>query len=414
MFEAYFGKYLEDQGIITKEQYQEVVVASQNSRVKLGLLAVAEGFMTEDEAEEVNDAQHRLDKRFGDIAVSRGYLTDSQVEFLLKKQGDSYLLFLQAMVERNILTLDEIQEHVKAYKKAEKLSDLDVDAIKSGDVDKIIPVLLRDCVISPVIKDYIALSARNIGRFIERINLYAQRYPVPAPTLELDCKLNPAQLSVELVRGLSMLEPYGSGNPTPLFGLFHMTLRDIREIGSGKHLRLTLARGSCTVSAMRFSTTLAEFPYQVGDVVDLAITLDINFYNNTESLSVIIREMRFSDLDEDEMLRTKELFERFCRGDSLTASQAAELLPDREDFAVVYRFLRANNGYRKSFDSLLRRIGSGIGFGRLRVILESMNELRLIRISEGLIDFEVTLCEVQGKVDLNSSLIIQKLREVCE
>lgn len=168
MFEAYFGKYLEDQGVITKEQYQEVVVASQSAKVKLGLLAVAEGFMTEEEADEVNDAQHKLDKRFGDIAVNRGYLTDSQVEMLLKKQGDSYLLFVQAMVERNILTLDQIRDYVKEYKKAEKLSDLDVEAIKSGDVDKIIPVLLRNCTISPVIKDYIALTARNIGRFIDR------------------------------------------------------------------------------------------------------------------------------------------------------------------------------------------------------------------------------------------------------
>jgi hypothetical protein len=109
-----------------------------------------------------------LDKRFGDIAVSRGYLTESQVEMLLAKQGDSYLLFVQAMVERNILTLEEIQEHVKAYKTAQNLSDLDVDAIKSGDVDKIIPVLLRDCNISPVVKDYIALTARNIARFIDR------------------------------------------------------------------------------------------------------------------------------------------------------------------------------------------------------------------------------------------------------
>ncbi len=168
MFEAYFGKYLENQGIITEEQYQEVVVASQTAKVKLGLLAVAEGFMTEEEADEINDAQHKLDKRFGDIAVSRGYLTDSQVELLLKKQGDSYLLFVQAMVERNILTLEEIRDYVKEYKRAEKLSDLDVEAIKSGDVDKIIPVLLRNVTISPVIKDYIALTARNIGRFIDR------------------------------------------------------------------------------------------------------------------------------------------------------------------------------------------------------------------------------------------------------
>lgn len=168
MFEAYFGKYLEDQGIITKDQYQEVVVASQNAKVKLGLLAVAEGFMTEEEADEVNDAQRRLDKRFGDIAVGRGYLTDSQVGALLKKQGDSYLLFVQAMVERNILTLEQIMDYVKEYKKAEKLSDLDVEAMKSGDIDNIIPVLLRNVIIAPIIKDYIALSARNIGRFIDR------------------------------------------------------------------------------------------------------------------------------------------------------------------------------------------------------------------------------------------------------
>ena len=168
MFEAYFGKYLENQGIITNEQYREVIDAGQNSKVKLGLLAVAEGFMSEEEAEEVNDAQHRLDKRFGDIAVSRGYLTDSQVDILLKKQGDSYLLFVQNMVERKILTLEQIQQYVKEYKRTEKLSDLDVAAIKSGDVDKIIPVLLRDVDISPVIKDYIALTARNIARFIDR------------------------------------------------------------------------------------------------------------------------------------------------------------------------------------------------------------------------------------------------------
>ena len=252
----------------------------------------------------------------------------------------------------------------------------------------------------------------QIPTFIERINRYTEDHPVPQPVLELDCKLNPAQLSVDLARGLSLLEPFGAGNPTPLFGLYNMTLRDIREIGGGKHLRLTLSRGESTVYALRFSTTLAEFPYNVGDVVDLAVTLDINTYNNNESLSVFIRDMRFSDREEDEMLRSKEWFERFCRGGSLTAEQAVSLLPDRAEFAVVYRFLRANGGYRYSFDSLLYRIGSGISYGKLRVILECMNELRLIEIDEGLYDFEIKMCEVGGKVDLDTSRIITQLREV--
>ena len=252
----------------------------------------------------------------------------------------------------------------------------------------------------------------QIENFIQRINRYTVTHPVPQPVLELDCKLNPAQLSVELVRGLSLLEPFGAGNPTPLFGLYNMTLRDIREIGGGKHLRLTLSRGDSTVYALRFSTTLAEFPYAAGDMVDLAVTLDINTYNNNESLSIFIRDMRFADREEDEMLRSKECFERFCRGESISVQEASSLLPDRSEFAVVYRFLRANGGYRYPFDSLLYRIDSDIGYGKLRVILECMNELRLIEIDEGMYDFTIKMCEVGAKVDLDTSVIITKLREV--
>ena len=256
------------------------------------------------------------------------------------------------------------------------------------------------------------IKRHQIETFIQRINRYTLTHPVPQPVLELDCKLNPAQLSVELARGLSLLEPFGAGNPTPLFGLYNMTLRDIREIGGGKHLRLTLSRGESTVYALRFSTTLAEFAYHVGDVVDLAVTLDINTYNNNENLSIFIRDMRFANREEEEMLRSKESFERFCRGEIISAEEAGLLLPDRSEFAVVYRFLRANSGYHYSFDSLLYRINSDISYGKLRVILECMNELRLIEIDEGMYDFEIKMCEVGAKVDLDTSVIITKLREV--
>jgi single-stranded-DNA-specific exonuclease len=257
------------------------------------------------------------------------------------------------------------------------------------------------------------IRRNNIAAFTEAINAYAGEHKIPAPCLKLDCKLNPAQLSVSLAAGLSILEPYGAGNPTPLFGLYRMTLREIRELGGGKHLRLTLVRGDAVVNAMKFSTTLAEFPYVVGDVVDLAVTLEVNVYNNTESLSVFIREMRFSGVDEDEALSSKEIFERFCRGDELSRSDAASITPDREEFAVVYRYLRANNGYRYPFDTLLPRLSAPISYGKLRVILECMNELGLIRIDEGMYDSEIRMCEVHGKVSLTDSLIIKKLQEVC-
>lgn len=257
------------------------------------------------------------------------------------------------------------------------------------------------------------LVKENIDSFIKAINDYAKTVEMPINELELDCKLNPAQLSVSLADQLTLLEPFGAGNPTPLFGLYNMILRDVHEVGGGKHLKLTLVRGESVVTAMKFSTTKESFSYEIGDTVDCAVTLDKNVYNNIESLSVVIREMRFTDINEEEILSSKECFEAFCRGDDITKEQAQSLLPSRDEFALVYRFLRAGGGYKHSADTLLYRLKcSTLSYGRLRVILECMNELSLIEIYEGMNNTVIRLCEVEGKVNLDDSLIISKLKEV--
>lgn len=167
MFGIYFGKYLQDKGVITEAQQKEMLEEVKSSRLRMGLLAIVNGMMTESQAEEVNQMQQMYDRRFGDLAVEKGYLTNEQVEALLKMQGDQYLLFVQALNDHGYLTLEEIQKELKAYKKDERLSALDMDAIKSSDLDKIVPVFTKECSIPPVMKDYIALMARNVVRFID-------------------------------------------------------------------------------------------------------------------------------------------------------------------------------------------------------------------------------------------------------
>ncbi len=136
MFGVYFGKYLEGKGIISNEQYNDIISDSKNAKVKMGLLAVEAGYMTEEQAEQVNNLQQMQDRRFGDIAVEKGYLTEDQVGSLFKKSG--------------------------------RFTALDIEAIKSGDIDKIVPVFVKENYIPPIIKDYIALTARNMVRFIDR------------------------------------------------------------------------------------------------------------------------------------------------------------------------------------------------------------------------------------------------------
>lgn len=168
MFGIYFGKYLMEEGIIGNDEYEELIEKTKNSKVQMGLLAVEMGLMTEDQTYEVNQLQQKKDKRFGDIAVERGYLTEEDVADLLDRQGDPYLLFIQALVEGELLTLDEIREELVVYRKQRGLSALDLEALKTGDVDRITPVFIKDASLPSYFRNYIMLTSRNFVRFVDR------------------------------------------------------------------------------------------------------------------------------------------------------------------------------------------------------------------------------------------------------
>ena len=259
----------------------------------------------------------------------------------------------------------------------------------------------------------LSMPVKNIALFRERINEVADVMgDMPFDCLHIDCKLNPAAISVELVEELAVLQPYGAGNPTPVFGFYNMTLTNIIPLSNHKHLRLVLTRGGVTLSAMLFFTTPAEFPFQKGESLDIAATLDINEYNGKRSVSVIVKDVKGHDENPQAILESKRVFEGFCRGASLSREQLRELLPGRDDFALLYRFLREHNGYHHAAETLVFRLQNRLSYGKIRVALEAMNELGLIRIEEGLKTARIFLNSVSGKVDLQSATIIKKLRGV--
>ena len=120
----------------------------------------------------------------------------------------------------------------------------------------------------------LSLPSENIELFRKRINEYADSQgDMPYDRLNIDCKLNPAAINLDLVEELSVLQPYGAGNPTPVFGFYQMTLTNIIPLSNNKHLRLVLSRNNITLSAMLFFTSAEEFPYEKGEVIDVAATL---------------------------------------------------------------------------------------------------------------------------------------------
>lgn len=164
MFGLYFGNYLVEKKIISQSQFNDVMMNQQSSHAKLGLIAVAEKLLTNKQADEVNELQKQKDRRFGDIAIEKGYLLAEEVTYLLNMQGNPYLTFVQALTEGNILTMDEIEKHLNCFKTDNALSASDMDALKSGDIDRIIPIFVDIDV--PLSGECISLTIRNIVRFI--------------------------------------------------------------------------------------------------------------------------------------------------------------------------------------------------------------------------------------------------------
>lgn len=257
----------------------------------------------------------------------------------------------------------------------------------------------------------LSLKSENIPEFRRRINGEIN-LPMPYDTLNIDCKLNPAMLDTSLVRLLSYLEPFGSGNTKPVFGLYNMKICDIIPLKDKKYFKLNLSRENSGISVVSFKMSYDEFPYSKGDKVDLAVTLDINEYKGTESLSIILRDVKLSGKENAENIESLRTFEDFCKGRKADPVSLGGIFPQRQDFALVYRYIRDNNGFNYSPENLCQRLKGRISLGKLRVILEALNELGLIEIYEGIKSTEIKYIKTNKKVDLESSKIIGELKEV--
>lgn len=257
-----------------------------------------------------------------------------------------------------------------------------------------------------------SMAPENVDAFREKINEYAKdACPfMPAQTLRLDCKLRPGILSPALPRSLAPLEPFGSGNPQPLFGLYGMELREVLPVGGGEHLRLLFSREEMTVRCMRFRVKPEEFPYAPGDLLDLAVALEAREYRGEEQLSIVIKDMKPAGLETADCIKSLRLYERLRCGEPLLQEEKASLAPDRKKLAALYRHLGGRKGRPAGPLTLLRALGEPeSGLGKLLVSLDMLEERGLIIRQKKGEALHIALAPAKEKVDIFASPLYQRL-----
>lgn len=258
----------------------------------------------------------------------------------------------------------------------------------------------------------ITLKPENIEAFRKRINRYAaEHFPqMPTQTVTLDCKLNPAALSVSMAQSLTQLEPFGNGNPQPVFGLFNMELSNVTPVGGGGHLRLTLEKNGAVITAMRFNTKPEELPYHIGDKIDLAVQLEAREFRGQPSLTVIVRDMKFAAFNTEKNIASLASFEKWQRGEVLSAEDKNRLYPDRACLAAIYRALRTVNGKETDQVRFVSQFGKDMTLGLFKTALLVFEERGLVHSKIADDTFTAALIETSGKTDITRSPVLLALQ----
>lgn len=252
------------------------------------------------------------------------------------------------------------------------------------------------------------INSKDIDEFRLKLCEYASRVTMPYPQLGIDLTIKPSFISNGLLEVLSMFEPFGADNPQPCFAMKNAVLKSVRPVGEGKHLRLVFEKDSREIGAIMFSQTVNDFPYEAGDLVNIAFRVEKNEFRGEVKPAVQTVDISFADSDFDTYNASRRVYEKFRGNSRLSEKEIRLLTPDRAFFASVYKFLKAKDGFSYGAEAFCHRARCPYKYAaKVLVTLDVMEEMGLIKREAA----RITLSKTEGKVELSSSEILKRLTQ---
>jgi len=139
-----------------------------------------------------------------------------------------------------------------------------------------------------------ALAVDQIPELTRRFEEHARHVLTASdlvPVLRVDAPVDLAEVDWPLYEEMIQLEPFGMGNPTPVFGACGIRLLATPRILQEKHLKLRVGTGARTLDALGWGWASRTPLLEAGLQVDLAFTLEQNNYQDVASLQLTIKDI---------------------------------------------------------------------------------------------------------------------------
>lgn len=140
----------------------------------------------------------------------------------------------------------------------------------------------------------------DIPKLRARLNEIAKRElgdDPPKPVLNIDADIPLSAANMELVRQSKRLNPFGSGNPQPLFSTQNvLVMQPCRAVGAdGRHLQFRVGQGTTVADVIAFGFCPPWSPEQLsGEHIDIAYNIKEDNFTGRKKVKLHLKDMRVS------------------------------------------------------------------------------------------------------------------------
>ncbi len=231
---------------------------------------------------------------------------------------------------------------------------------------------------------------------------YRSNRPEPQPEVQCDLLIaDPGLFTVESVRSLDQLEPFGNSNPKPIMCMNCVELESASAVGNGRHLKLRVRLGRSRFDGIFFSHTAQELDVREGDSVDVAFTPQVNEYKGHVSVQLLVTALRKHD--------PRELCEAILSGNDVCHWAASPFRPDRKDFVRVWKMMGSDFKVGRDVEAVIAQCPQDMAAERFCICLMTFMEAGLLSNENGII-YGAVCCTIDGKADLDNTNLMRSLR----
>ena len=109
------------------------------------------------------------------------------------------------------------------------------------------------------------------------------------PKITVDAKVDFNAIDLELLKKIQQFEPFGLGNPRPVFMMENAGVSSVRTVGKeNKHLKMKIG----AIDAIGFDLGHFAAKINAGDKSDLAFTLDEDTWTGEKKLQLKILDLK--------------------------------------------------------------------------------------------------------------------------